>query len=164
MGIFDKLKGAMNFVTGGGASVTLQVSPDGLLRGQPVPVRVTVSSTGGPVKSSGVFVDVTAGERIRVPGSQLPTSHQQPTQPGQMARTPSDLLLSRESFDQKFPIAPAFELAANETRVFEGAIQLPTHVSGTYSGVWAVHEWRIRGRIEVTGNDPDSGFAVMRVG
>ena len=164
MGIFDKLKGAMNFVTGGGARVTLELPPDGVLRGQPVPVRVTVSSTGGPVKAAGVFVDVTAGERIRVPGSQLPMTHHQPTQPGQMVRTPSDLVLSREAFDQKFPIAPAFELGANETRVFEGTIQLPTHVPGTYTGVWAAHEWRIRGRVEVTGNDPDSGFAVVRVG
>ncbi|HEX6810072.1 MAG TPA: hypothetical protein VF384_00490 [Planctomycetota bacterium] len=163
MGILDKLKGAMNFVTGGGARVTLEVPPNRVQRGQPVQVRVTVSSTGGVVKTAGVFVDVIASERVRVPAQQIPIAHRPQVQPGQSARPLSDLDLSRQNFDQKFPIAPAFELQANETKVFEGTIQLPTHVPGTYNGVWASHEWRIRGRIEVSGNDPDSGFSVVCV-
>jgi hypothetical protein len=38
------------------------------------------------------------------------------------------------------------------------------HVSIEYEPCVAQHEWSIRGRIEVTGNDPDSGFMAFRVG
>lgn len=41
---------------------------------------------------------------------------------------------------------------------------MPSSVQPSFEGYFTQHEWSIRGRVEVTGNDPDSGFVALRVG
>ncbi|MBZ4416570.1 sporulation protein [Myxococcus sp. RHSTA-1-4] len=152
MGLLDKLKGAAHSVSGGAARVSLEYEPSVALPGDVLSVRVTATSTGAPVKSGGVFVDLRAVETVR-----LPTSLSSGT-----SQRVGDT--SHVSFEQQVPIAPAFTLAPNETKVFEGQVRLPTNVQPSFQGYYAHHEWSTRGRIEMTGNDPDSGFMALRVG
>ena len=100
------------------------------------------------MKSGGVFVDLLGTERIRIKNY---------APPGAYAGMETTL-------DQAFQIAPAFVLAANETRQFEGTFEIPPNVQPTFTGVHASHHWEIRGRIEAFGNDPDSGYQPLRVG
>jgi sporulation-control protein spo0M len=147
MGIFDKIKDVTNMVTGGGARVTLEYDPQTGFPGDTVSVRITATSTGGQVKSGGVFVDLQAVERVRVSRA-----------------SEADVQTSHTTFNQEFRIAPAFTLAPNETREFEGVVRLPPNVQPSFSGRYTQHEWTIRGRVEATGNDPDSGFQPFRMG
>jgi hypothetical protein len=150
MGFFDKLKGAMNYVTGGAAKVTIEWHPPTAMPGEPVMVRVTAVSTGPALSSGGVFVDVGAAEEVKIPENAC----------GQHPR----IDYSNETFRHTFQIAPAFQLGPNETKQFEGQITLPMQLQPTYDGRFVDHDWRMQGRIEASGNDPDSGWIKFRVG
>lgn len=151
MGFFDKVKSAMNFVTGGAAKVTVEFEPSFAMPGEPVNVRVTVTSTGGAVNSTGVFVDISAHEQLAIPANTLP-GHGDP------------IHYNRQTFTQEIQIAPGFQLGANETRQFEGQFAVPAHAQPTYDGPFADHDWGVRGRVAMSGNDPDSGFVKFVVG
>lgn len=152
MGLLDRLKNATHAVTGGAARVSLEYSPNVALPGDTVSVRITATSTGAEVKSGGVFVDLRAVETVLMPAVRVSSVDNPSTRS------------TYTSFEQQFPLAPAFTLAPNETKVFEGQVRLPSNVQPSFEGHFAQHEWSIRGRVELTGNDPDSGYLALRVG
>ncbi len=150
MGFFSKLKGAMNAVTGGGAKVTLEYAPPIAKHGEQVAVRITATSTGSEVKSKGVFVDIEACEDVMLSKKRV-------------ARLASDVHHSEKTYSQAFQIPSEFVLSAGGTQTFEGTFAMPPNVSPTFTGQNAKHEWKIRGRIDAFGNDPDSGYQPFRV-
>lgn len=150
MGFFDKIKGAVNAVTGGGAKVLIEYQPAVGFPGDWVRVRISAQSTGGEIKSKGVFVDLLGTEQVRLREGE--------------AGEHGHINGSKQTFAQEFQIAPAFVLAPNETKQWEGQFQLPAALQPSYQGAWAQHVWQVRGRIEAFGNDPDSGFQPFRVG
>jgi hypothetical protein len=151
MGFFDKLKGAVNAVTGGGAKITLELGATGAYPGQQLRVRVTAVSTGAEVTSKGAFVDLMAVEQIRVPKSAVQNLQQ-------------DISVNNTTFQQEIQIAPEFKLAAGETKYFEAVITIPPTAQPSYDGPQADHGWAIRGRIDTFGNDPDSGYQPIKIG
>ncbi len=151
MGFFDKLKGAANFLTGGAAKVSVDWEPKVAFPGEPVRVRITVASTGPSIKSGGVFVDVNANEMLNVPAGELPEKG------AQISHT-------KLTFSQVFQVAPAFSLEGGQTQLFEGHFVLPPNAQPTYDGPLADHDWGMRARVEMSGNDPDSGFVKFVVG
>lgn len=151
MGFLDKIKGAVSAVTGGGAKVTLEFRPPFAMPGEPVQVRVTATSTGGEIKSKGLYIDLRAVETVRVDKDEV-------------AGAERDVNCSRETFTQEIAISPAFVLAPNETKTFEGVVNLPANCQPSFTGKLTQHEWTIRGRVEAFGNDPDSGYQPLRVG
>ncbi len=150
MGFFDKMKGAMNFVTGGAAKVSIEWSPQVAFPGEQISVRVTVTSAGPAIKSGGVFVDVAAHEQLNIP-------------PNTMGNNPQ-INHQKQTYSNQFQIAPAFQIGPNESHQFEGQITLPMQAQPTYDGPFADHDWGMCGRVEMSGNDPDSGFVKFIVG
>lgn len=159
MGFLDKLKGAVNMVTGGGAKVTIQFHPQVAFPGETINVQLTATSTGGEVKASAALIDLVATERVSVD-----SYHVKQSQHNSQDDHTQALNVSKETINLTIPIAPAFTLAANETKIFEGAIQIPPNAQPTYHGHFTHHNWEIRGRIDVFGNDPDSGYVSLFVG
>lgn len=155
MGFLDKMKGAVSAVTGGGADVSIEYPMQSVKPGDTMHVKVTVMSTGGEIKSNGVYVDVQAREHGDITGSTRCESC------GHMDSN-ARVRLSKETLDQKIPIAGAFVLQPNERKEFEADIQLP-HGQPTYHGRSVHHDWEIRGRLEAFGNDPDSGYKTFEV-
>jgi len=151
MGFFDKLKGAVSAVTGGAATVTIEFQPQTAFPGEPLGVRITATSKGAAIKGDGIFVDVRGVEEVKV--------HKNQSQ----ALT-DDLSLSRTTHEQSFQISGPFAVDANQTQVWEGQIQLPPNAQPTFDGSLCDHDWGIRGRLSMFGNDPDSGFVRIRVG
>jgi hypothetical protein len=147
MGFFDKIKGAVNAVTGGAARVTIEIAQPVIVAGEPVAVRITATSTGAEVKSGGVFVDVRGQESVDFKHGEQNTQ----------------VTHSETTFKQTFSIAPAFVLAPNETKKFEGTFQLPPSALPSFAGKLAKFAYSVCGRIETFGNDPDSGFQPVRV-
>lgn len=149
MGFLDKLKGAMNAVTGNAAKVSIEYSPATAIPGDMLSVRITAMSTGAEVKSKGVFLDMRGNETISLPKG--------------VARDDA-FHHEKETITNEHQLAPAFVLAPNETKVFEGSVQLPAAIQPTYDGVFTKHAFQVRGRVEAKGNDPDSGWQPIRVG
>ena len=148
MGFFDKLKSVVNAVTGGAAKVTIQLQQACIFPGETVSIKITATSTGAELKSKGVYVDVFAEERV---------SFKDESSKEEINRT-------KTTTQQTILIAPAFVLAPNETKTFEGSFQFPSEVLPTFAGTLCEHRCQIRGRIEAFGNDPDSGYQVINVG
>ena len=148
MGFFDKLKNVVNSVTGGAAKVTIQLQQACVFPGETVAVKITATSTGAEVKSKGVYVDIFAEERVSFRDDS----------------TKEEINRAKTTTQQTVQIAPAFVLAPNETKSFDGSFQMPADVLPTFSGTLAQHRCQVRGRIEAFGNDPDSGYQVINVG
>src|SRR5262245_24096563 len=151
MGFFDKLKGAMNAITGNAAKVTMEMGNTGAFPAGMIRVKISVTSTGQEVSSKGVFVDLQAVEQIKLPKDAA-------------ANLPGEISANKTTYSQEIKIAPEFKLAPNETKLFEGVVTIPATAQPSHDGPWADHAWAIRGRIEVTGNDPDTGFMPIKVG
>jgi len=145
MGFLDKMKSVGSAMTGGAAKVSLEYPMRALKIGEPIQVKVTVVSTGKEVKSSGVFVDVEAAEVGHV----------------QCGNCKKDVAINIQTIKQAIPIASAFVLQPNEMKAFEATVQIPMG-QPTYNG-HIRHEWKIRGRLEAFGNDPDSGYQTIEV-
>ncbi len=149
MGLLDKLKGAVNLVTGGAAKVTIGYPPL-VFPGETVRVTIVATSTGAEIRSAGAFVDLVGTEEPRTTGDTVPAT--------------SSTNVAKRTIETELPIASAFVLAAGETKTFEGTFVVPREAQPTYAGVNARHGWQIRGRIEAPGNDPDSGYLPIRIG
>ena len=150
MGLFDKLKAAVNFVTGGAAKVQIEYSPTTAIAGQPINVKITAVSTGAEVTSKGIYVDLRAVEKVSVSKKES-------------VELDNDLNMSFETFSQEFKISADFVLGKDETKVFEGTINMPANVEPSFDGKYVSHDWEIRGRVEAKGNDPDSGYQPIKV-
>lgn len=149
MGFFDKIKGAVQAVTGGAANVDITYA-ERATAGSTVAVKVTVTSKGSEIKSKGVYVDFTGHEQVHVTKKDD-------------AKLAEDLRVGASHSAQEFQIAPALTLAAGETKTFEGTIQLPPTLQPTFAGRYAQNQYQLRGRLEATGNDPDSGWKPIRI-
>jgi sporulation-control protein spo0M len=145
MGILSKVKAAGSAMTGGAAKVSIDYTPQSLKPGDSLPVKVTIMSMGKEVKSGGVFVDIQASEVGNV----------------RCKHCGKSTTMHQHTVKQAVPIGPAFVLQPNETKVIEATIQLPMG-QPSYSGQLK-HEWKVRGRLDAFGNDPDSGFQVIEV-
>jgi len=146
MGFLDKVKSAGQAVTGGSARVSIEFAHSQLKPGDSMPVKVTVVSMGKEVKSSGVFVDIHAEENGTI----------------RCKHCNQNVVVKNETIKQAIPVGPAMVLQPNETKVFEATIQIPMGAPPTYNGT-VRHEWKIRGRLEAFGNDPDSGFQTLEI-
>ena len=148
MGFFDKLKSVVNSVTGGAAKITIQLQQACVFPGESVAIKITATSTGAEVKSKGAYIDIFAEERVSFRDDE----------------TKQEINRAKTTTQQTIQIAPAFVLAPNETKTFEGSFQFPAEVLPTFAGTLAQHSCQIRGRIEAFGNDPDSGYQTINVG
>jgi sporulation-control protein spo0M len=151
MGFFDKLKRAVSVVTGGAATVTIDFNPRTAFPGEAIGVKITATAKGSAIKGDGIFVDIKGVEEIRLRKNDDQALN-------------DDLSINRDTINQAFQIAGAFQMGANETQYWEGTITLPPNAQPTFDGSICDHGWGIRGRLSMFGNDPDSGFLPIRVG
>ena len=132
MSIIDKMKGAMDSVTGGAAEVVLEHSGT-FATGQVIKVKVTATSTGREVKAKGAFIDLRGRKKSAV---------------GQV----TGAVVATASHE--FKIADGFLLPPHEGTAIDGEFTVPE--------IDPELDWEIRGRLDTFGNDPDSGFKDIR--
>ena len=149
MGFFDKIKGAVNAVTGGAATVEITYA-ERITAGASVPVKVTVTSKGTEIKSKGVFVDFEGTEAVHI-------SKKDDSKLGE------DYRRSVEHSKQEFQLCGEFVLGAGESKTIDGTLQLPSSLQPSFEGRFAKNTYAVRGRLEAKGNDPDSGWKPMRI-
>ena len=149
MGFLDKIKGAVKAVTGGAATVTIQYA-EHVVAGSKLPVKITVTSTGGEVKSKGIYVDFIGEEEINI--SKRDES-----------KFDDDYHREFDHSKQEFQLHGEFVLGAKETKTVEGTIQIPSNLQPSFEGRYCKNHYAVRGRLEAKGNDPDSGFKPIRI-
>ncbi len=154
MGIFSKLADA---VTGNWVKVHLQWSEPAL--GKPIEVRIQADNLKSDHDAEGVYVQVMAEERVKVP-----EVHVAETVNGVLQEKVKDIENAVITFDQKFPIAGPQSLKAGQSYEWSGTVTLPADARPTYIGLNAGHAWKIRAGLDVKGNDPDSGWAAITLG
>ncbi len=152
MGFLDKLKSVKNFVTGGGATVTVEVTDAGRGAAFPVTVRATVADAA--MKVGRVYVIVKAEEEIdvraRVRESDGDSEHHH-------------VRHDEDTFKTEVDIAAGESLEAGQSYEWTGEIELPDDALPTYLGRNCRHRWYVQGALDVTGNDPDSGWIEFHV-
>ncbi len=148
MSFLDKLKAGVQAVTGTAAKLELQSHVGFGFQGDNVWVSVVATSAGTPVAHQGVFIDVEGTETVSVKGA---------------GAGGADLVATKPTFAQTFPIAPAGHIADGATVPYHGGFQLPASFPVSYDGLQANHAVRIRARLEMAGNDPTSAWVPFHV-
>ena len=182
MKLFDKLKQGIKAVTGGAAKVTIEWEPKTVVPGQSIAVKVFIQSAGGEVKSKGVFVDFHGDETFLAPPEKVPALALEPKPAGATMTDPEttppvtgkseEITEAAEPAEpqtdtkricaETFTLCNPFVLGENESKQVEGNLKLPDHLSASSDEELGCH-YRIRGRMEAFGNDPDSGYKEITV-
>jgi hypothetical protein len=148
MGLFSNIK---NAITGGAAAVTLTM-PAGAKRGEAFAVTINATAKGsGNVKS--VYLLVRAIETAEV-DHQVTVNGQSRTEKVHGSKT---------TYETKMAIAPAFSLTEGQAYTWGGTVTLPATSNPTFKGQMVKHTWELEAGLEMTGNDPDSGWKPLDV-
>lgn len=159
MGLFDKLKAAAKFVTGGGAKVRLEVVEPAMDRPFGVKVHATVSDAD--LKIERVYLQIRATEHVSLPAPKKDAS-----EPGSTTGVSSSDKVTAEvqTYTQEINVSGAAQLTANGEYDWEASVTLPASLNPTYIGKNAFHRWYFLAALDAKGNDPDSGWveAIMK--
>lgn len=158
MGFFDKLKQAKNFITGGGAVVNIRTGESICDGNSPIKFFIEVVVKDADVNMNNLYLKVRALEEVTV----RDTDHRE-NEEGEHV-TESELVTnSHETFSSEVQVTGAETLEANKTYNWEYEFELPQNVYGTYRGHNAVHIWEVYAGVDMSGNDPDSGWITFEV-
>ena len=149
MGLFDKIKSAANFITGGGATVTVTPVNFDNNGKEPITVKVNAVIKDKALSATKIYLDIRAEERV---------SGNFNTNEGKKRVSESVT-----TYKAQVEVAPGQELEANGTYDWEATFSIPHEVSGTFHGQMAHHVIEVRAGLDVRGNDPDSGWVEIRV-
>ena len=150
MGFLSNMK---NNLTGSWANVNVRTAPQ-LRRGEPASVAVDVQVKDNDITVNGVVVELSLQERVSLNGVDLMGDGDNERVDGQAIE---------RLHHQEFTIAAGQHLGANQAGSFEGQVQLPTHLPPSARGRNAEFRWQVRARLDMKGNDPDSGWQVVEV-
>ena len=147
MGLMDKLKAAKNAVTGGAASVSLEIGP--AQRGQAVAMKITATAKAN-LKAKRVYILVRAVEEAMV--EDYDTGRGRETVRGEHV-----------SHQLEVEVAGETAMAEGETASWSAEVPLPMGVGPSYHGRIIRHVWRAQAGLDTPGNDPDSGWIEFTV-
>lgn len=149
MGLLDKIKQAKNFVTGGGANVT--VTPEGAEfdKTQPIKVRITAQIKDADLNASAAYLDIRCREDINLRAS--------------VNGKKENINEDHVSYTHKVEVQVSEPLKGGETYNWETEFSIGDNAQPTFHGTMARNVWEVRGGVDVKGNDPDSGWIEIRV-
>ena len=151
MGLFDKIKSAAKFITGGGATVTLEVNEPTLE--EPFTVRIHAQVADADLNINRVYLKIRSVEEVTVRGVLVADGPD-----SDLAPERRDVSQEVETFRQEFDVSGPQELSAEKAYDWEVEISLPEGLSPTYYGQNAEHCWYFMAALDARGNDPDSGW------
>ena len=149
MGFFNKVKGAVNKLTGAAAKVSVFVNGNDLKGVVNLTVKAEIKNNSLEIKK--VYLWVKSVEKIDIPKNALPLKMRENSTFG--------LNLTNDRFPKKeFIVADAQTLEAKQSYTWSIDIKLAGDVVPSYSGQYANHEWLFYAGLDAKGNDPDSGW------
>ncbi len=153
MGFLSNMK---KNLTGSWADVQVEVSGP-TARGGMLPVRVHVQVKDSDILVDRVLAELVCEEVIDVRGA----AGANWSSGNDSTNVQSE---SRESMhSHELVLASAQQMAAGSTATFEGYLPIPTQAPPSANGRYAQFSWSVRGRLDMKGNDPDSGWQHLEV-
>jgi len=153
MGLWDKIKQAKNFVTGGGADVSITFESMEVPVGGSMKIKVTALVKDAPLKMDKAYVKIRARETVQAKDR----DHNNGRSTTETVRN------SVDTWKHEMPISGGQQLEANQSYEWEAEIQIPNGNNPTYRGRNAWHEYEVFAGLDVPGNDPDSGWQQITV-
>jgi hypothetical protein len=157
MGLMDKLKAVKSNLTGDWASVSIQFEPVG--RGGTLKASTSVTVKDQAISVDGVVIEVRCEEIIDIPNATVYENNSSTSiGTGTHRATNSEAVVTKEA-----KVSGPAELAGGSTTTYSGELVIPTTAPPTMQGRFARYEWQVRARVEMKGNDPDSGWQSFQV-
>jgi len=147
MGFLSNIK---NKMTGGAATVSV-VAP-AMQRGRTATIQITAMAKSN-AKVSSVYLQVRAVESAQLRDHDF--------EDGQ-SRT-EIVSGHRTSFETKITVAGAQQLEDDKSYEWIAQLEIPTNVNASFNGRMIEHRWEILAGLEMSGNDPDSGWQPINV-
>ena len=147
MGFLDKIKAAKNYITGGGAEVTVQLADEPASFEKPLVFHSKVVVKDADLKVDKVYLKIRSQE----------TSEAYCNDAG---RTVSNHTTTHK---EEFVVAENVVMEAGKTYEYTTEVDLSGDLQGTYNGVNAWHEWAVYVGLDVSGNDPDSNWQTFEL-
>ncbi len=159
MGLFDKLKQAKNFITGGAAEVSVSFEEEYNDGNKPIKVHIHCQVKDADCKVRKVYIKVKATEEVIARDIDIARD-----EGGNITRYREDVRNVIETYNSgEQMITGELSLEANQTYDWTADIELPSECNGTYHGQNARHEWEVFAGLDMAGNDPDSGWVPFYV-
>lgn len=146
MGIWDKIKSAKNYLTGGGVSLEL-LNPEICYLRKPFNVVLYVKVDEVDVEIDSIYIHLKQQEKVSVPVRKR--NSQGDSRSGMEHKT--HLL-----YERKFLIEEDVILDANERYEFEVEIELPPNAFPSFLGKYTELVWSMRAVAEKSGTNPKS--------
>ena len=161
MGLMDKLKSVKSSITGDWATVIVRADP--VDRGGSLEVTADVTVKGQDIGTEGIVLEVRCEEIIDIPNA---TVHDDVfgNDDDRGNRATGRATSSETLFEQKVTAAGPQHLAAGSATTVTGSIPIPATAPPAFDGRYARYEWQVRARVDMKGNDPDSGWQAIQVG
>ena len=147
MGFWDKVKGAVQSVTGSAAKVDIAIGDATI--GETCSVRIEATSRSD-LDVAEVYVEIRSVEQAEV--RDVDYHH------GNGSQRIEYIQAENQTFKQRFKISGPGSLSEGETRTWEGGFIIPDSVNPTFEGEMISHHWEVLAGLDVYGNDPDSGW------
>ncbi|MCR9133157.1 MAG: hypothetical protein NXI08_11300 [bacterium] len=155
MGIFDKVKSFAKKLTGGSAKVFVESDP--VLFGSPFEVRIKAEVQDENIRIDRVYLNVVGTELVKARASDVVRNSDGSTR----TRTKT-VELSHETFNDEITVKGASNLVANQTYEWKTEITIPNGSLPIYHGFNARHGYYVRAGLDMSGNDPDSGWVELK--
>jgi hypothetical protein len=147
MGFFSNFTNAL---TGGAATVQVQAPP--VQRGTPAVVQIWAQAKAN-ANVNGVYLLVRAIERAELKDTDWDDGQ----------RRTETVRGRKVSWEQKIAVAGPMQMAEGQQLQWQAQLQLPTNVGPTFRGSMIQHTWEVQAGLDMTGNDPDSGWIAIEV-
>jgi hypothetical protein len=154
----DKLKAVKSNLTGDWATVSCHFEP--VRRGETLHVTADVTVKDQAISTEGVVIEVRCEELIDIPNATVWDNSSSSSSSSATGRATS----SESVFDTEVTAAGPQELAGGSTVSVSADIPIPATEPPTMQGRYARYEWQVRARVDMKGNDPDSGWQTLQVG
>lgn len=157
MGLLDTLKGVKNYITGGGAKVTLEIEKPALKKAFKITLSAQVEDAD--LEINGVLLVIKSVEsvvvhnvRVAPPGTSLPPY------------SPKDVRAESELYKEEFTLSDSHaRLPPKQVYTWVREITLGEKALPTFQGRNAKHTWLAQGSLLVSGRNPTSGWVEFNV-
>ncbi len=150
MGFFSKLKKKM---TGSWADVSVEL-PEEIARGSEVTATIRVKVKDEPVEVDKIVLALRCSEEIRIPRHTVHANGESVT---------VDVRHNENLYKEEVDVTGSLQLGAHDHRTFDVPVKVPVDAPVSFEGICARYVWQVYAALEMSGNDPDSGWTEVVV-
>jgi len=154
MGFFDKIKSAVNVVTGGSADVSIEFKEVSFGEAIILTVHATAKSD---LKIDKVYLNIRGLEEVNVDD----VDYVDHDGDGDREHCRENVRKHHRTCEIEQVVCGAEQLEAGQSYQWDVEIQLPPHAQAPYHGHYCTHSYEVFAGLDAFGNDPDSGWVTI---